>query len=239
MRCVILLFVGILYVGSFSLFAQGGGPPMITDDPDVVEFHKWEINSSFNLSISDPNQIAFPYLDVNYGILHDVHLKVERGYIFTFDKSHSTSAMGDVSVGLKYIFLHQEKGFLSMGIYPQATITGNEKGFLFPLLLQKKFGRFLIGEDIGISIGENNYQSWQNGFLLGYQVSDKLELMGEFFVEKSFNPIIATRGYMNYGFRYNLNNTFTILGSFGRQMITPINDSQEYFISYLGIQSSF
>lgn len=237
MRCVILLFVSIFYAG--SLFAQGGGPPMITDDPDVVEFHKWEINSSFNLSISDPNQIAFPYLDVNYGIFRDVHLKIESGYIFSFHKSYSSSGLGDVSVGLKYIFLHQEKSFLSLGIYPQATITGNEKGFLFPLLLQKKLGRFLVGEDIGISVGENNYQSWQNGFLLGYQVLDKLELMGEFFVEKEFKLIIATTGYMNYGFRYGINNTFTILGSFGRQIITPANDPQEYFISYLGIQSSF
>ena len=234
----------ILFIMAFTLYgnlcsAQGGGPPMITDDPGVVDLHKWELNTSFNLSISHPTQISFPYVDLNYGIVRNVHLKMETGYLFSFDKNHTSSKLDQVSLGLKYNFLKEDKSFLSVGIYPQITITGDEKNLLFPLLLEKTIGKFVIGEDIGFSFGENNYQSFQNGILLGYQMNDKFEIMGEYFMEKNISPNKETSAYMNYGFRYYLNKNFSLLGSFGRQIITPPNEPQEYFISYIAIQSRF
>ena len=213
---------------------------MITDDPGVVGFHKWEINTSVNVSVSKVTQLSAPYLDVNYDVARDVHLKVESSWVFTFDKNHyNTGALGEISAGIKYHFLHEDKSFISVGTYPQVTLTGDQKGFLFPLLLEKTFGKFVIGEDAGVFFGEHNYRSFHNGLLLGYQVSGKLQVMGEYFMEQSFRPAQATAGYMNCGFRYDLNQTFGLIGSFGKQIVTPLNEEQEYFISYLGIRSSF
>lgn len=237
-RIILFVMACLLY---FNIsYAQGGGPPMITDDPGVVDIHKWEINTSVNLSIANETQLNAPYLDVNYGVAPNLQLKVESSYLFTFDKHHHSSGnIGEVITGIKFHFLKEDKSFISAGTYPQATLTGDQRGFLLPLLLEKTIGKFVIGEDMGIFLGEHNYRSFQNGILLGYQLSEKLQIMGEYFIEKRYRPATATAGYINYGFRYAFNKTFGLMGSFGKQVLTPAHSPEEYFISYLGIQSSF
>ena len=210
---------------------------MLTDDPGVVDLHKWEINTSINVTISDRTEIAFPHLDFNYGIAQNLQLKVEAPYNFTFQKKEkTTSTLGDMSLGLKFRFLGEDKHFISLATYPQLTIRG-EKGFLLPLLMEKTFGKFLTGYDIGTFWG--NYNSLQNGILLGYQVSEKTQVMSEYFMEKEFNSPNSPSGFLNFGFRQSLNKTFTIIGSAGTQIIAATGDQKEYFISYLGIRSSF
>ena len=220
-----------------NAIAQSGGPPMLTDDPGVVDLHKWEINSSITSSITKNIQIGFPYLDINYGVAPHLQLKIEAPYLFTFQKQHNISGtIGDIIVGTKFRFLSEDKNFISAGIYPQLTLRG-EKGFLFPLLLEKTFGRFLVGEDIGGFWGDQN--TIQNGLLLGYTLSEKTQVMGEYFIEKSYNPSTSTDGYVNFGFRHALTRVFTLMGSVGTQVVTSSGEQREYFISFLGIRSSF
>jgi hypothetical protein len=107
------------------------------------------------------------------------------------------------------------------------------------LLLAKTIGKFVIGEEAGYLFVEKDSSSLLNGNLLSYKATNKLEIMGEFFVQKSFHPTIATIGFMNYGCRYTFNKTFTLLASMGTQVITPANQQRQYFFSFIGIQSDF
>ncbi len=221
-------------------YAQGGGPPMMTDDPGVVDLHKWEINTSINTSITNQTQISVPYVDANYGVAHNLQLKAEMPYNITIDEQkHSTGTFGAALLGLKFRFMDEDKNFVSAGTYPQYTITGDQKGFLLPLLLEKTFGKFIIGEDIGHFFGEHNYSSFQNGILLGYKTSNKFQLLGEYFLERTCSPFTATDAFINYGFRYTINSTFTVMGSFGTQVVTGSTEQRQYFFSFVGLQSDF
>jgi hypothetical protein len=235
-----ILFVVICILLNNNLHAQGGGPPMLTDDPGTVELHKWEINTSFNTQITNETQLAIPYLDINYGLLKNLQLKIEDPYLINIDQNKQASGkVGDPLIGVKYNFINEDKHFLSASIYPQATVTGDQKGFLIPLLLAKTIDRFVIGEEIGYSYVEKDSNNLLLGTLLSYKISTKLEIMGEYFMQRSYTPSITTQGYMNYGCRYTINQKFTFLGSFGTQVLTPVNTQRQYFFSYIGVQSDF
>jgi hypothetical protein len=236
--------IRILLVTAFILCfnnsqAQGGGPPMLTDDPGTVNYHQWEINTSVNSSITNNVQLAVPYIDANYGVTSNLQLKAEAPYLLTFDHPHTSGNLGDMILGIKYQFMSEDKKhFLSAGIYPQETVTGDQKGLLFPVLLEKTICKWMIGEDIGYFFSNRNNTSIINGNLVGYIVSDKLQVMGEYFLQHYFHPS-GTAGFMNYGFRYTLNKTFTLMGSFGTQVVTQPYEQKQYFISFLGVQSDF
>jgi hypothetical protein len=234
-----LVFICVIYFFNNS-YAQGGGPPMLTDDPGTVDAGKWEINTSVNTQITNDIQLAVPYVDANYGIAEGLHVKIEAPYLITIDhQKHSPGKLADPLIGVKYRFMNEDKHFIAAGIYPQGTITGEQKVFLFPLLLAKTIGKFVIGEEIGYSYVEKDSNNILIGALLSYQLSPRLEVMGEIFIQKSYTPSIATQGFMNYGCRYIINKTFTFLGSLGTQVITPVDQQKQYFFSYIGIQSSF
>jgi hypothetical protein len=235
------IFLLCLCLISFNtIYAQGGGPPMLTDDPATLDKGTFEINTSINSQITKEVQLAVPYVDANYGVNNNLQLKVEMPNTITmYKQKHTSDSVGNPLFGVKYHFINEDKYFLSATIYPQVTITGSQKGFLLPLLLVKTIGKFIIGEEVGYLFVEKDSGSVINGNLLSYKASKKWEIMGEFFLQKSLHPTIATTGFMNYGCRYTFNKTFTFLGSIGTQVITPANQERQYFFSFIGIQTDF
>lgn len=235
LKNIFSIVVCMLFIN--QVFAQSGGPPMLTDDPGVVDLHKWEINTSVNVTISDKTEISFPHFDFNYGLAPNLQLKVEAQYNSTFQKNEkNTGSLGDISLGTKFRFLGEDKHFISMATFPQLTISGN-KGFLLPLLLEKTFGKFLAGYEIGSYWG--SYNSVQTGLLFGYTVSKKTQIMSEYFMEKELNSQKGSNGFLNIGFRQSITKIFTIIGSAGTQITSTAGEQKDHFISYLGIQSSF
>jgi hypothetical protein len=238
LRNIFIAITCILFTN--AAIAQGGGPPMLTDDPATLQKRIFEINTSINTQITNEVQLAVPYVDANYGVTNNVQLKIEMPYQITIDQQkHSSGKFIDPLFGVKIHFVSEDKYFLSASTYPQATISGTEKGFLVPLLLAKTIGKFVIGEEVGYSFLEKDSSSFVNGNLLSYKASKRLELMGEFFLQTSIHPTIATEGFMNYGCRYTFNKTFTFIGSVGTQVITPSNQERQYFFSFIGLQTDF
>jgi hypothetical protein len=235
------ILLPLIFILSFITgYAQGGGPPMLTDDPATLDKGKFEINTSINSQITKDVQLAVPYIDANYGVTNNFQVKIEMPDLITIDEQKRTSQkFGDPLFGIKYHFINEDKYFVSATTYPQVTITGDQKGLLLPLLLAKTIGRFVIGEEVGYLFVEKDSSSLLNGNLLSYKLSDKLEVMGEFFIQKSYRPTTATIAFMNYGCRYTFNKTFTFLGSVGTQVITPTDQEKQYFFSFIGIQSDF
>lgn len=228
----------MLLFGMRNVRAQGGGPPMITDDPGITDLHKFEINTSFNSSFSNGTELAIPLVDANYGLFKNVQLNFSAPLTLTINHHHTTASVDDIEAAVKIRFLNQEKGFVSAAVYPRVILKG-DKGYLLPLLLERTIGRFLIGSDIGYFIGNKSPDYFQLGSLVGYQATPNLQLMAEYFYQKNHTSGTGTEGYINIGFRQTLNKTFTLMGSFGSQVVTPMGESQESFISFLGIQSVF
>ena len=147
--------------------------------------------------------------------------------------------MGYPLIGVKYRFLDQDKDSISVSTYPQVLVAGNQSQLILPIEFQKSIGRFTIGEEIGYVFIESKSQNMLEGNLLGYNVSKKAEILIEFYFQYNFNTTVGTNGFVNYGFRYAFNKTFTLLASCGTQLITPASQQKQYFFSFLGIQTMF
>jgi hypothetical protein len=211
---------------------------MLTDDPGVVGFHQWEINTSVNASVSDNVEVAIPYLDVNYGVANNLQLKVESPYLVSIAHKKVSGNLGEIELGLKFKFLDESKNFVSAGIYPQLVLRG-EKGLLVPLLFERTFGKFLVGEDAGVFLRNDHDNNFQSGTLAGFCASQKLQLMAEYFLQKKFADAKGTDGFLNVGFRQLLSETFTLMGSLGTQLTAARGEQKEYFFSFFGLQTHF
>jgi hypothetical protein len=221
-------------------YAQGGGPPMLTDDPETPDARHFEINTSINSEITNQQQFSVPLLDMNYGANDRTQLKVQIPYYITSAGNKKDSgSLGYPLIGVKYRFLDQAKDSVSVSTYPQILVAGNQSQFILPIELQKSIGRFTIGEEIGYFFIESKSQNLLNGNLLGFNISGKAEILVEFYLDHNFTPTTHTDGYINYGFRYTFNKTFTLLASCGTQIITPSSEQKQYFFSFLGLQTLF
>ena len=220
--------------------AQGGGPPMITDDPGTTPKGTWEINTTFNSAVTNMNEYEIPRLDFNYGANERIQLKIEIPFLLTTtpDKGLARST-GSPVPGIKYRFLDESKHFISVSTYPQAAVAihaDDETQYKLPLQFQKTFKRFAIGEDFGIILSKSTTGNWANGNLLGYIISDKLEVMGEWCTQGNFNRGSAFRSFVNVGMRYEIKRRLMFMTSFGTQTHTPESEQREYFFSYTGLQ---
>lgn len=233
------LFLFTLLMGIHSGFAQEGGPPMLIDDARVADYKEWELNTSFLISVTDHVQVATPHLDLNYGLLPNLQLKIEAPLWLDFKKGQSVDVeVGDVIAGVKYRFMDEEKSFVSMATFPQYTIYG-EKGFLLPVFVEKTYGKYLIGVGVGHFFGDHNLNRTEVGGLLGYKPNEKLDLMMEYFYVKNHFGDYGSNGFVNMGFRQDLTDKFVLLASFGTQVVTPSGDESERFISFIGLRSLF
>ena len=234
---ILIFFIPVFTV--HKSFAQGGGPPMLTDDPGTPGSNRWEINASFNSHIAKLNEFEAPLIDVNYGWKKRTQLKIEMPYLIaeTADKNFSGNA-GSPLVGIKYRFIDEDSNFISVSCYPQGLIrihTDDENEIKLPVQLEKSFGRLVVGEEIGF-LHENNTDYLINGTLLGYRFSEKFETMGEIYFGKSTEQKKSTSGFINFGLRYELSKKFVFLSSFGTQIMTRKNEERENFFSFIGLQ---
>lgn len=233
-----LLFLFTFSIGIPSGFAQEGGPPMLTDDARVADFKEWELNTSFLISVTKDFEIATPHVDLNYGLLPNLQLKLEAPLWLQFSGDETKTEIGDVIAGVKYRFMDEEKSFVSMATFPQYTVYG-EKGFLLPVFIEKTFGKYLTGIGVGHFFGEENIDRTEIGALVGYKHNSKLDVMLEFFYIKNHFGNHNSNGFINMGFRQDLSDHFVILASFGTQVVTPAGMERERFISFIGLRSLF
>lgn len=223
----------------FCAFAQEGGPPMLTDDARVADYKEWELNTSINTSYTDHLELSTPHIDLNYGILPNLQLKAEAPFVLTFDRENSAvPSIGEIIVGVKYRFLDEEKYFISAATFPQYSIN-EHRGLFIPVFLEKTIGQFLFGTGIGYFFGEQRQNRLDLGAIIGFKPTEDFDLMLEYMINQNFYTDPGTKGYLNIGFRQSISKHFSIMGSFGTQVVTPSGGQREYFISWLGLQTLF
>ncbi len=105
------------------LYAQGGGPPMFTDDPATPGANNWEVITSIILQKTDHNEWNLSLLDVNYGLKNRTQLKFEIPFQFFHLKAQSLKGqLGSLLLGLKFRFADEDQHFLSISAYPQVSL---------------------------------------------------------------------------------------------------------------------
>lgn len=158
------------------------GPPYLTDDPDPTEKGHWEIYAFTTGEGRGSSLDGDSGFDLNYGPVEDVQLTATLPLSF----SHSSMAgweggTGDLELGVKYRFLHDEQHGISAAVFPRAILPtaggspGEKTRFLLPLWIGKDFkgGTSMFGGGgYEINPGPGNRNFWQAAVALTHDLSD-------------------------------------------------------------------
>ncbi|HEX7553118.1 MAG TPA: transporter [Geothrix sp.] len=241
------LIQGLLLLAGLSLAA---GPPYLTDDPEPVALHHWEVYLfSAGQSMAGLRSGLGPAVEANYGPFQDAQLQFQIPMAFT-DQGQSPGSktrrgLGDVEAGFKYRFLHETEDLPQVAVYPQIFApTGSEREelgdghwkALLPLWLQKDFGPWTTHGGAGWwrNPGAGNRDFLQYGWLIQRELAEGWSLGAEVFHQNSAGSGQLAFSTWNLGFEAALVHHLQLVGSGGR-VFQGLKGSQYY----LGLRGNF
>lgn len=108
--------------------------------------------------------------------------------------------------------------------------------FYLPFESGKTFGKFSAAGEFGYNFLQHQTDQWQYGVVGGYNVLDKLQLLGEVRVNSQsnfhFNDVILDAGAI-----YELNEHYALVFSAGRSLRDSTQSST--LLLYLGVRLNF
>jgi hypothetical protein len=252
-RACVQLYAALLIavvVCSPMLLAQAG-PPMITDDPGTPARGHFEINLAFTYDQKlAERSIETPLLDINYGLMDHLQLKIEVPWETTVssESGHHPSGLGASLVGLKGRFLDEEKFGVAMSIYPQFEFGWSSLGWahdnesdaehvLLPVQIEENLGLVTVGGEFGIDLQRDHKPEQFYGFVIGREFTTRFELLGE--LRGTSQPGFRRQEWLvNGGMRLKLNAFIALLASAGTTIKSDEHDHSKFF-SYFAIQFNF
>lgn len=231
----LILLVLILSPKAFA------GPPYITDDPEPVEYHHWEVYlASLFTKQPDVWTSTAPHLEVNYGAFPNAQLHVIAPLaLYAPSKGATSYGYGDTEVGIKFRFVEEGDWMPQIGTYPMLELpTGSRarnlgSGYLqtfLPIWLQKSTGKWTVygGGGYWLNPGPQNHNWYFTGLVIQRQVLPNLTPGIEIFhgIEEEVGGPHATG--INLGLIWDLSDTQHILLSAGPAFEGP-NQLQGYF----------
>lgn len=246
-----LLGGGLLATALFAASAARAGLPFVTDDPEPVKLHGWEINTGWSMQRSgDVRSGSAPGVDINYGAFTNVQLHAQPQLAWLHDKNGNTIGVGDLELGVKYRMTPVDAApeDLMVGIYPMLQLpTGNaDKGLgagrhslYLPLWLQTSRDAWTVygGAGYRIDSGVGAKNAWSGGVTVLRTVSEHLQIGAELF--GSTTRQLGERGTLgfNLGAIYELDHGMTLLLSAGRGV--GANRDANQASAYAGVRTSF
>jgi hypothetical protein len=165
------------------------GPPYLTDDPEPTDRGHWEI---YAFTAGEGHRSALDGdsgFDLNYGAVEDVQLTATLPLSFSHPPHERwEGGTGDLELGVKYRFFHDEKRGLSGAIFPRVVLptashAPDERArFLLPLWLGKDFAggtSVFGGGGYLINPGAGNKDFWQAAVALTQDIRDGLSVGAE------------------------------------------------------------
>jgi hypothetical protein len=243
---VAVAFAAVLLSPACRVYA---GPPFLTDDPEPVELHHWELYlASTGGSTSRSFAATAPHVEINYGAVENVQLHAIAPMAISHgDNGPTDYGYGDTELGVKYRFVQESKYVPMVGVFPLVELptgsashglgNGRVQCFL-PVWLQKSFD-----DDKWTTYGGGGYwlnntdgakNHWFFGWELQRKINDHLALGGEIFHQTSDAEGALDRTGVNLGAIIDLNEHHHILFSAGRDIQGPVT-----FTYYLGYQLTF
>ncbi|MGH9476912.1 MAG: hypothetical protein ACRD1C_11360 [Terriglobales bacterium] len=212
------------------------GPPFLTDDPDVVDFHHYELFLiPFTMVEAGGDYgVQAPGVELNMGVLvpnlqlHAVVTGAEnlpRGGV-------NTAGIGDTELGVEYRFIQEGKHRPMVATYPMVeAATGNpELGlgngatyYHLPVWAQKSFGSWTTygGADYTINHAPGAKNNLSLGWELQKQITKTLWLGGEVFHQGQdlTTDHSATFADLGGGLALNKSQSWTLLFSGGHTFL--------------------
>jgi hypothetical protein len=241
-RTIVSIAIFCLWVGTGTTHA---GPPFITDDPEPVDPHHWEINlASEDVKAAGNWSGTIFQLDVAYGLLPDVELNFLTPLNYQAPRNAASHiGYGDTEIGFKYRFVHQKESKLEIGIAPVLFLPtgdhhfeiGNGKNQLFlPLWLQKSWGKWTLYGGGGYTFNpgdEDNLDFWYTGAVIQRKISDTFALGLEVFHIGPQERGEPAPTCVNVGATLDLNEHCHLLAAAGHSI-----EGRSFFTGYFALQ---
>ena len=165
------------------------GPPYLTDDPVPTDTGHWELYAFTSIEGRRSTLDGDAGIDLNYGPIKDIQLTATLPAGFSRAPGEGwRSGTGDVELGVKYRFFHDEKRGLSAATFPRAILPtashspGEKTRFLLPLWIGKDFagGTSLFGGGgYETNPGSGNRDFWQAAVALTHEFSKEVSIGAE------------------------------------------------------------
>ncbi len=171
------------------------GPPYLTDDPDPVPLHHWEVYAFATRDRThSADSVIGPALEVNNGVAPNTQIHFVIPQAYASEGGTSARGLGDTEAGVKYRLLTETKTRPEIGVFPlvelptgdQSRGLGNGRTWVkVPVWLQKSFGPWTTygggGYAYNSAPGQQNYG--YGGLLVQRTLSPRLTLGGEVFLQ--------------------------------------------------------
>ena len=227
-----MVWFNILWVFiSVSLFA---GPPMISDDPFIIDKNSFELNSAVLLTTSRNSNDVGSVLDLSYAPLESLQLNVVSSY----DLGSNTIDLSEVA--LKYQLFKSEHVYVALQPrYISADFTYESFSSLFlPIEFAYVDESYMIIAEVGY-VQEDLYGANERSLSYGAhytQIFDDFDISIELH-NTSYLPYLSDSVQLNVGTTITLNEHVSLLMSMGSDIINEREERQLF--SYLGVGTIF
>ena len=231
------------------------GPPFLTDDPEPVPYHHWELYSFFaSDKTAESNSYIGPAIELNNGVAPNTQAHLIIPYAYSAQDGVSFSGMGDIEMGIKFRFQPETRRMPEIGVFPLMEISTGDSAkalgngrtwFKVPIWFQKSWGDWTSYGGFGYAFnsapGQRDYP--YAGILIQRTLSQQWTLGGEIFAQGATaqspppqNPPISVPGetstmIWNVGGQYNFTPDFSFLFTTGHSFAGDGN-SVMYFGLY-------
>jgi hypothetical protein len=231
----------------FACTTARAGPPFVTDDPEPVDLHHWEINTAVT-GTWRPGQASLgaPSVDINYGAAPGVQLHAQPRYSIERDGA-TTTGLDDTEIGVKYRFYERraDDASLMLAIYPMYLVATGARhlgadrgthGVFLPLWAQIDRGPWTVygGAGYRISHQVDGRNSTFTGITVLRKLGGELQLGLEAFHETPTAADAGSTSGFNVGGSRVLSPALNLLFSAGRSF-----GNQASNLFYVGLQVHF
>ena len=238
MRISILLLLGA--VPSLAV----AGPPYATDDPEPVAYRHWELYlASQNLFWSGGAwEGTAPMVEVNYGVLPDVHLHLIAPMVYDHPIGGATRyGYGDTEIGVKWRFVQEGEYVPMIATFPLVELpTGNSSNGLgagttrlfLNLWLQKSFGPWTTygGGGYWVNPGDGNRNFWFFGWQAQRRLGEVVTVGAEIFHTSASEVGGQGETRFNLGLVADISDLQHLLFSAGTRLGTPFGG--QFYVAY-------
>jgi hypothetical protein len=226
------------------------GPPFLTDDPEPVELHHYELYIATMQTLTSSGRTGTgPQIEFNYGAVPDVQLHVIAPLAFAEPAGGTRSyGYGDTELGVKYRFLQESENVPMVGIFPiylaptgsadRGLGNGSYQIFL-PVWLQKSWDKWSSygGSGYWINHAAGAKNNWFLGWQLQRELSEQWTIGAEVFHRTAQAVGEGASSGFNIGGGFNPNEHHHVLFSLGKGLQNA--DATNTFSSYLAYQLTY
>ena len=227
--------------------ASMAGPPLVTDDPGILDPGSWEIIIAIT-GEDRPSGIVThaPLVDISLGLSTNTQISFYLPHHVTKPKNNtSQKGLGFASMGYKWRVLstdNWEWAIASNYTFPVSHEIIREDGpddirvLGVPLLVSRSAGDWTWTAQMGWNVGSDGSRFWDYGVAVSHPLSDSMQWMIEVFGSAASLLENNTLGY-HLGVDYEMNPALHILASAGSRIKSDaVTDERLNNSFYLGLQ---